>query len=176
MWDHLFCWPLLPHHTMSSPPWLPTCASPTHLDEYGSIKCLVVRLLNSSIFWQFWVFFVLMLVVILLMVVQGRRACLPTPPSWLEVPHVLNLYYTVCSSTSLHWALLFIFVALYPHLPIYTSYFIFLPGIYSINFSYFWCFLPASLHSNIKSMRACICLIHCYICMQTQWINEVFSI
>ena len=62
--------PSLPHscHTMSSPPQLSISALPAHLDEYGFFKSLVVGLLCSSIFWQFWVFFVLRLVVILLMV------------------------------------------------------------------------------------------------------------
>ena len=41
-----------------------------HLDEYFLFKSLVVGLPYSSIFWQFWLYFVLRLVVILLMVVR----------------------------------------------------------------------------------------------------------
>ena len=48
-------------------PQLPITASPTHLNEYFFSKSLVVRLPYSSIFWQFWLYFVLRLVVILLL-------------------------------------------------------------------------------------------------------------
>ena len=93
MWDCLFHQP--PHccHTASSLPWLPISTPPTCLDEYGFFKFLVVGLPYSSIFWQFWAFFVLRLVVILLMVVQGGKACLFTPPFWLEV--LCNLSFKV---------------------------------------------------------------------------------
>ena len=77
----------LPHHchSVSSPPWLPISAPPTHLDEYFFFKSLVVRFIYSLIFWQSLLFFVLKLVFIILMVVQGGKVCLPMPPSWPEV-------------------------------------------------------------------------------------------
>ena len=68
----------------SSPPWLPISAPPTGLDECSFFNSLVVRLLYSSSFRQFWLLFVFKFVVVLLLVVQGGY--LPTPPSWLEVP------------------------------------------------------------------------------------------
>ena len=89
MWDPPFCWVLPCHHchTVSSPPLFPISAPSTHLDEYGFFKSLVVGLPYSLIYWQFWVIFVWRLVVILLMVVQGGKACLPIPPSWPKVSH-----------------------------------------------------------------------------------------
>ena len=72
-------------------PWLPGSTPPTHLDEYFFFKSLVVGLSYSSIFWQFWLYFVLRLVVNLFMVVQGGKACPPAPLFWLEVVEpVLN--------------------------------------------------------------------------------------
>ena len=98
MWDHLFnqlpTRPPCHHHlaTTATPPphhilfsQLPISAPPTLLDEHCFFNSLVVGLPYSSIFWQFWVFFVLRLVVNLLMIVQGNKAYLPTPPSQLEV-------------------------------------------------------------------------------------------
>ena len=63
----------------------PVSAPPTGLDECFFFISLVVRLLYSSIFCQFWLFFVFKLVVVLLLVVRGGSVCLPMPPSWLEV-------------------------------------------------------------------------------------------
>ena len=62
---------------------LPISAPPTNMDEC-IFNCLVVGLPYSSIIWQFWLLFVFKLVVILLFVVQGSEAYLPTLPSWLE--------------------------------------------------------------------------------------------
>ena len=39
--------------------WLPSSSPPTSLDEYFFFNSLVVGLPYSSIFWQFWLFFVL---------------------------------------------------------------------------------------------------------------------
>ena len=59
-------------------------APPASLDEcFSIINSLVVGLPYSSIFCQFWLFFVFKLVVVLL-VVGGGTACLPMPPSWPE--------------------------------------------------------------------------------------------
>ena len=58
---------------------------PTHLDDCGFFKSLVLGLLHSSIFWQAWVLF-WDLAVILFVVVPGDAVCLPIPPPWLEVP------------------------------------------------------------------------------------------
>ena len=63
---------------------LPISAPPTGLDECFFFNLLVVGLPYSSIFWQFWLFFVFKFIVVLL-VVRGGAVCLPMPPSWLEV-------------------------------------------------------------------------------------------
>ena len=65
--------------------WLPISAPPTGLDECFFFISLVVRLPYSSVFCQFWLFFVFKFVVVLLLVVQGGTVYLPMPPSWLEV-------------------------------------------------------------------------------------------
>ena len=61
MWDHPICCHCLSHHTASL--HLSACllvsAPPTHLDERGFFKSLVVGLPYSSNLWQFWVLFVL---------------------------------------------------------------------------------------------------------------------
>ena len=49
--------------------WLPISAPPTGLDECFFFNSLVVRLPYSSIFCQFWLFFVFKFVVVLLLVV-----------------------------------------------------------------------------------------------------------
>ena len=94
MWDHQFCRlpppPPCHCHTMSSPLWLPVATRPTHMDEYFFFRSLVVRPAHSSMFWQFWLFFVLRLVVLLLMVVQGGKAWLYAPPSRPDVLHFLD--------------------------------------------------------------------------------------
>ena len=63
----------LPLHQLpcctSSPSQLPLSAPSTSLDECFFFKSLVVRLSYSSIFWQFWLFFVFKFVVVLLLVV-----------------------------------------------------------------------------------------------------------
>ena len=79
MWGHPPHQPL-PCHT-SYLPWLPISALPTSLNECF-FNSLVVRLPYSSIFWQFWLFFVLKFVAVLHLVVRGSKAYLPTPPSW----------------------------------------------------------------------------------------------
>ena len=82
------------HLTHCSPPAAPlprvlftpaTHLLPTSLDKWFFFNSLVVRLLYSSIFWQFWLFFVFKFVVVLVLVVQGGRVYLPTPPSWPEI-------------------------------------------------------------------------------------------
>ena len=50
---------------------LPVSAPPTGLDECVFFISLVVRVPYSSIFCQFWLFFVVKFVVVLLLVVQG---------------------------------------------------------------------------------------------------------
>ena len=59
----------------------PSC----RLGECFFFISLVVRLLYSSIFCQFWLFFVFKFVVALLLFVRGDKVYLPTPPSWPEV-------------------------------------------------------------------------------------------
>ena len=49
--------------------WLPTSTPPTGLGECFFFNSLVVGLPYGSIFWQFWLFFVLKFVVVLLLVV-----------------------------------------------------------------------------------------------------------
>ena len=62
---------------------LPVSTPPTSLDERVLFNSLVVRLPYSSIFWQFWLFFVFKFVALL--VVRGGRVYVPMPPSWPEV-------------------------------------------------------------------------------------------
>ena len=69
----------------SSPPQLPVFAPPTSLDECFFFNFLVVGLPYSFIFWQLWLFFVFkFVVVVLLSVMHGSKAYLPTPLSWPE--------------------------------------------------------------------------------------------
>ena len=72
--------------------WLPVSAPPTGLDKCFFFNSLVVRLPYSSIFCQFWLFFVFKFVVVLLLVVQGGTVCLPMPPSWLELCKRISIY------------------------------------------------------------------------------------
>ena len=69
---------------------LPISAPPTSLDECFFFNSLVVRLPYSSIFWQFWLFCVSKFLVLLL-VVQGGKVYLTSPPSYLEVHLLLTL-------------------------------------------------------------------------------------
>ena len=64
---------------------LPISTPLTGLDECFFFNSLVVGLPYSSIFCQFWLFFVFKFVVVLLLVVQGGTVCLCTLPSWPEV-------------------------------------------------------------------------------------------
>ena len=66
------------------PAQLPVSAPPTGLDECFFFNSLVVGLPCSSIFYQFWLFFVFKFIVVVFLVMQGDTACLPTPPSWPE--------------------------------------------------------------------------------------------
>ena len=59
----------------------PISTPPTGLDQCFFFNSLVVGLPYSSIFCQFWLFFVFKFFVLLL-VVGGGTVCLPTPPSW----------------------------------------------------------------------------------------------
>ena len=70
---------------------LPVSTLPTGLDECFLFNSLVVGLLYSSIFWQFYLFLVFKFVVALVLVVQGGKVFLPTPPSWPEVHEYLVL-------------------------------------------------------------------------------------
>ena len=69
----------------SSLPWLPVSTPSTSMDDCFFFNSLVVRLPYSSIFWQFQLFLVFKFVVVFLLVVQGGRVYLPTPPSWPQV-------------------------------------------------------------------------------------------
>ena len=68
-------WVLSTRLPVSAPPPVP----PTGLDECFFFISLVVGLPYSSIFCQFWLFFVFKLLL------RGGTVCLPTPPSWPEV-------------------------------------------------------------------------------------------
>ena len=75
-------------------PWvlsarLPISIPPTSLDECFFFNSLVVGLLYSSIFCQFW-FFVFKFV--LLLFVRGGTVCLPVPSSWPEVSHMRSQF------------------------------------------------------------------------------------
>ena len=80
MWDHQSSATLL---LPVLSPWLPVSAPPTGLDECFFFNSLVVGLLYSLIFWQFWLNFVFKFVIVLFIVQEGK-VYLPTPPSWLE--------------------------------------------------------------------------------------------
>ena len=80
MWDCLLHQPPPCHE--SSLPLLPVSILLTSLRGFF-FNSLVVRLPYSSIFWQFWLFFVLKFVVLLL-VMRGSKVYLPMPPSWPE--------------------------------------------------------------------------------------------
>ena len=70
---------------ISYSPRLPISAPPTSLDECFFFKSLVVGLPYSSIFWQFWLFFIFKFFVVLLLVVRGGKVYLPRPLFWPEV-------------------------------------------------------------------------------------------
>ena len=73
--------------------WLPVSTPPTGLDEYFFFDSLIVRLPYSSIFCQFWLFFVFKFVVVLLLVVQGGTVCLSMPPSCPEVLIIFEFWF-----------------------------------------------------------------------------------
>ena len=60
----------------------PISTPPTSLDECLFFNSSVLGLLYISVFGQFWLVFIFKLVVNLLLVVQGSKAYLTTPPSW----------------------------------------------------------------------------------------------
>ena len=62
---------LPPCHSVLST-WLPFSAPPTSLSKCYFFNSLVVGLTYSSIFWQFWLFFVFKFVVLLLVVWRGK--------------------------------------------------------------------------------------------------------
>ena len=70
---------------------LPISAPPTGLYECVFFNFLVVRLPYSSIFWNFWLFFVFKLLLSFFWLCK-EAACLPTPPPWLEVPSTKCLF------------------------------------------------------------------------------------
>ena len=59
---------------VSSQPQLPVSTPPAGLDECFLFNSLVVGLPYSSVFCQFWLFFVFKFVVVLLSVVRGSKA------------------------------------------------------------------------------------------------------
>ena len=75
-----------------SAPAASVSAPPGGLNERFFFNYLVVRLPYSWIFWQFLLFLVFKFVVVLLLVVQGGKVYLPTPPSW---PEVLFLFFDI---------------------------------------------------------------------------------
>ena len=90
MWDHQLSQPAvllalvlqpLPF-CESSPPQLPISAPPTGLDECFFLNSLVVGLRYSSIFWQFWLFFVFYICCLPPLGVRGGKVYQPMPPAW----------------------------------------------------------------------------------------------
>ena len=64
----------------------------------------VVGLPYSSIFWQFWLFFVFKFVVVLLFVVQGGTVCLPTPPSYYGMHNKISKgHFERCSGSLIQY-------------------------------------------------------------------------
>ena len=87
-----FVWQHLSQHHTASPhlsAHLRNSSPSTCLDECGFFKSLVVRLPYSLLFWQFWMLFVLRSSCNSFCCCVRRQACLPIPPSWLEVPNEL---------------------------------------------------------------------------------------
>ena len=71
---------------LAAHPLCPSCPSLPFLPVWMNVfNSLGVGLPYSSIFWQFWLFFVLKFVVVFLLFVQGSKAYLSMPPSWSEV-------------------------------------------------------------------------------------------
>ena len=87
-------------------PRLPISTLSTGLDECFFFNSFVVGLLCSSIFWLLWLFFIFKFIVLLL-IVQGCKVYLPTPPSWLEVS--LSLFFQIFNF------LLFLFSFCHPY-------------------------------------------------------------
>ena len=71
---------------------LPVSTPSTSLDECFFFNSLVVRFPYSSIFWQFWLFFVFKFVVVLLLVVWGGKVYLPMSPSSPDVSKSVNYF------------------------------------------------------------------------------------
>ena len=101
MWDHPVRQPppclTSPPAVMLLPSRLPFSNPPTSLHECFFFNSLFLRLPYSSIFWQFWLFFYLKFV-ILLLITQGGKMYLPTPPTWLEVLHPRTFDMSYCHS------------------------------------------------------------------------------
>ena len=78
------CWVCQPlPYCESCPPQLPVSTPPTCLNECFFFISLIVRLPYSSIFCQFWFFFVFKLLLSFFWLCE-EAVCLPTPPSWPE--------------------------------------------------------------------------------------------
>ena len=77
---------------ISSPPRLPISTPTTSLNECFFFNSWLVRLPYASIFCHLGWFFVFKLVVVLLLVVQGGKVYLPTPPSWPEVKNNIVVF------------------------------------------------------------------------------------
>ena len=73
------------HHLVEHP-FCPGCPSPPLLPVWMNVSSLIPWLLDfhSLISCHFWLIFVFKFVVVLLLVVQGEKVYLPTPPSWPE--------------------------------------------------------------------------------------------
>ena len=87
MWNHLYCCCLSVPCSIFSPLCPARHLCPSHPFRWmWLLYILAVRFSDSSGCYLFWG-----LIVILSVVAWGGEACLPTPPSWLEVP-ILRRY------------------------------------------------------------------------------------
>ena len=89
MWHHPLRQP--PPFCESSPFWLPISTPPTSLNECFFFNSLVVRLVCSLIFYQFWLFFVFKFVVLHLVIRGAKCVYLPMPPSCPEIQIACSL-------------------------------------------------------------------------------------
>ena len=105
---HSLTWSISHHPLRSSTsclaasPFHPSCPSPPLLLAWMNVSSLTPWLPDFHtvwFFWQFWLYFVFQFVVVLL-VVQGGKGYLPTPPSWPEVQTSIFSRYLAKTNTN----------------------------------------------------------------------------
>ena len=79
-------------HRESSPPWLPVSAPPIGLGECFFFISLVVRLPYSSIFCQFWLFFVFKLLLLFFWLCEEAQCIYLWPHLGQKSPNISSSY------------------------------------------------------------------------------------